>query len=206
VAPATGILFIALLVAGLVIVGETPDATEDSAQEVRDFYVEDDDKVFLGSILSGLGGVFLLFFAGWLRRVLRDAEGPGGILSAVSFGGAIVLAVGIATAATFSIAIADVADDIEDDVVFQTLNALVWNYWVPWAVGMITFLVGSGISIVRHGALPKWLGWVAIVVGIVFFTPAFIVAAPLAGLWVLVVSIMGIMRARRATASGAPAA
>ena len=199
-----GVLFVVLVIVSAIVVGETPDATEDTADEVLSFYEENEGEVFIGSVLFGLGGVALLFFAGWVRRLLRDAEGPHGILSAVAFAGAIVLAVGIASSAAFSIATADVADDIEDPVLFQTLNALVWGYWIPFAVGVITFLVATGISVIRHGALPKWLGWVAIVVGILFFTPAFIVAAPLAGLWVLVVSIMGAMRGRGGGAPSAP--
>src|SRR5919106_1352365 len=103
-APLTGIVFVVLLIVGAVIVGETPDATEDSAQEVLDFYAEDDDTIAIGSLLWGFGSVFLLFFAGWLRSVLRAAEGEGGVLSAVSLAGAIVLAVGIATSAAFSFA------------------------------------------------------------------------------------------------------
>jgi hypothetical protein len=191
--PFTGILFVALVIVSFALVGEAPDATEDSAQEVLDFYADDDDKIALGSILGGLASVFLLFFAGWLRKVLRRAEGADGMLAAVSFAGAIVLAVGLATSSAFSFAIADVADDIEDPIVFQTLNALTWGFWLPFAAGTITFMVASGISVVRHGALPTWLGWVAIVAGIVMFSPAFIVAGPVVGLWVLVVSVMGMM-------------
>ena len=205
VAPLTGVLFVALVIAAAIIAGDSPDATEDTAEEVFSFYQENEDEQFVGGLLFGLSAVALLFFAGWLRRVLRDAEGPRGILSAVALAGAIVLAVGITTAATFSIAIADVADDIEDPVVFQTLNALSWGYWVPFAAGVITFLVATGVSVVRHGALPKWLGWIAIVVGVLMFTPAFIVAAPLAGLWVLAVSIMGAIRGRGGGAPSAPA-
>ena len=198
-APLTGIVFVVLLIVGAVIVGETPDATEDSAQEVFDFYAEDDDKIALGSLLWGLGSVFLLFFAGWLRSVLRAAEGEGGVLSAVSLAGAIVLAVGIASSAAFSFAVADVADDVDDPIVFQTLNVLTWGYWIPFAAGVITFMVANGISIIRHGAFAAWLGWVAIAAGVLMFTPAFIVAAPVTGLWVLIVSVIGIGRARSAT-------
>jgi uncharacterized protein DUF4386 len=202
--PLTGILFVALVVVGFALVGETPDATEDSAQEVLDFYADDDDKIGVGSILVGLGSVFLLFFAGWLRRLLRRAEGADGILSAVSYGGAVVLAVGLVTSAAFTFGIADVADNIEDPIVFQTLNALSWGYWLPLAAGTITFMVATGISVVRHGALPTWLGWVAIVAGILMFSPAFIVAGPVVGLWILFVSVMGMMG--RVGAAGAPPA
>ena len=54
--------------------------------------------------------------------------------------------------------------------------------------------------IVRYGALPKWLGWVAIVFGVVALTP-FGFFAFLGGIvWILVVSIMLTMRARSESA------
>ena len=54
----------------------------------------------------------------------------------------------------------------------QAINAIDWDYFIPLAVGLSTFLLATGISAVRHGALPKWLGWVAIVLGIATYTPA----------------------------------
>jgi hypothetical protein len=203
--PLTGVLFLALVIAAGIIAGEVPDASEDSAEEVRAFYVDNDDEQFIGSFLFGFGGIALLFFAGWLRAHLRLAEGPSGILSAIGFAGAIVLAVGIAVQATLTIAIADVADDIEDPLVFQTLNALSWSFWVPFAVGTMTFFLANGLSVLRHGALARWLGWVAIAIMILAFTPLFFVAFPAAGLWILFVSVTSALRLRREAAVAGPA-
>jgi hypothetical protein len=204
-APLTGIVFLILVVASVIVAGDPPDATEDSAEEVLNFYVDNEDEVVAGSLLFGLAAVFLLFFAGTVRRALRDAEGSSGTLSAVAFGGAVVLAVGIATSATLAIATADIVGDVEDPVVFQTMNAIGWGYFVPMAVGTITFMVASGISIVRHAALPKWLGWVAIVAGIITFSPAFPVGIGLSALWVLTVSVL-LSRGLREAGTAPPAA
>ncbi len=57
VAPLTGVLFVVLIIAAGIIAGETPDATEDSAEEVLDFYVDNEDEMFVSGILFGLGGV-----------------------------------------------------------------------------------------------------------------------------------------------------
>ena len=38
---------------------------------------------------------------------------------------------------------------------------------MPIAIGIVVLLLSSGLSIVRYGALPKWLGWVAIVLAVV---------------------------------------
>jgi hypothetical protein len=37
------------------------------------------------------------------------------------------------------------------------MNAIAYNYFIPFAVGFSTFLLAAGISAIRHGALPRWL-------------------------------------------------
>ena len=88
------------------------------------------------------------------------------MLSPLTLVGAAIMAVGLAIDATILFAIAEAADDIEPASV-ETLQALWDNDFMPIAVGMVVFLLSSGIAIARYGALPKWLGWVAIVLGVV---------------------------------------
>jgi hypothetical protein len=211
-APLTGALAVAALVAGGLIVGDVPDATDaappaapesprpESAQEVVEFYVDNDDSVMGGSFLTGFGALLLVFFGGWLRRLLRDAEGPAGILSATAFAGTIVFATGIAVSATLNIAIADSADDI-DPVAVQALNAFSWNFFIPFAVGLSLLLFSAGLSVIRHGALPTWLGWVALILGIAAYTPAGFFAAIAGGAWIVVVSIMCAVQRRGSPAT-----
>ncbi len=94
--------------------------------------------------------------------------------------------------ATITIALTQLAngDTEADPGAVQALSALFANDYVPLAMGMLLFLWGFGAAIVRHGVLPKWMGWVAIVVGVTTITPAFFVAAPIALLLVLVSSIV----------------
>jgi hypothetical protein len=199
-APLTGALAVAALVAGGLIVGDVPDATDESAQEVVEFYVDNDDSVMGGSFLTGFGALLLVFFGGWLRRLLRDAEGPAGILSATAFAGTIVFATGIAVSATLNIAIADSADDI-DPVAVQALNAFSWNFFIPFAVGLSLLLFSAGLSVIRHGALPTWLGWVALILGIAAYTPAGFFVAIAGGAWIVVVSIMCAVQRRGSPAT-----
>jgi Domain of unknown function (DUF4386) len=201
-APLTGALAVIACVASAVLIGETPDATEESAAQVAEFYVDNKDQVMGGSFLFGLGGLLFVFFGGWLRRLLRDAEGPNGLLSAVAFGGTVVFAAGASVAATLGFALADTADDI-DPVALEALNAFSWNYFIPFAVGLSLVLVSAGLSIIRHRALPAWLGWVGLIIGIACYTPAGFFAAILAGLWILGVSIMCALQRRGAPAGGA---
>jgi hypothetical protein len=186
-APLTGVVFVVLFVAAAILIGEGVDP-EDGVEEVLEYYDDNEGAIFAGSALGGLAGVFLIFFGGVVRRVLRDAEGPGHTLSAVAFGGAIALAVAIAVGASLSIALAESFDDI-DPVAAEALNALGWNYYIPFALGMATFTLASGISIVRHGALPAWFGWVAVVLGILDVTPVGFFAFLASLLWILIASV-----------------
>jgi hypothetical protein len=195
-APLTGAVFVALIVATLILGGEGVDP-KDGTEEVLNHYSENEDEILLGSFLGGLAVIFFLFFAGWLRKVLREAEGPGGALSAVSFAGAIVFAAAGAFASTLGIALAESFDDIDPSAV-EALNAISWNYFVPFAVGGATFILATGISAVRHGALPRWLGWAAVVLGILSFTPVGFFAFLLILAWILVASVLLTMRARAA--------
>jgi hypothetical protein len=187
-APLTGVVFVVLLAITLILGGEGVDP-KDGTQEVLDYYRDNEDEVMIASFLGGFAVIFFLFFAGALRKTLRAAEGPGGMLSAVSFAGAIVFAGAGAFASTLGIALAESFDDIDPSAV-EALNALSWNYFVPFAVGAATFVLAAGISIVRHGALPTWLGWAGVVLGIAGFTPAGFFAFLLILVWVLVTSVL----------------
>lgn len=203
--PLTGVVFVGLMLAAFALTGpgmDATNATQKTAQEIADHYKDHKDKEMIGAFLLGLAAVFFLFFAGWLRKVLREAEGTGGMLSAVSLAGATVFAAGVGVAATIHFAVADLADDL-DPVAIQAMSGIDYDFFIPLAIGMSTFLLATGISAVRHHALPKWLGWVAIVLGVVAYSPAGFFAFMASLVWVLVASII---LAARARSGGAPAA
>lgn len=200
IAPLTGLAFVVLAIVAFAIGGEPPDVTEDPVEEVVDFYVDNDSAQMFSAGLAAIAGTLFVFFGGYLRKVLRDAEGPGGgFLSAVAFAGVIIFAVGLAIDSTISFALADSAEDIEPDAV-QALSALYSNDFLPFAMGFQVFLLATGISVVRHGALPRWIGWVAIVLAVIAVTPIGFVAFIATGILVAIISVMLTMRARAATA------
>ena len=193
--PLTGLLFVVLAVVGSLIGGEPKDAGH-SAQEIVDHYVDNKSSIIFGAAILGLACVVLVFFAGYLRTVLRRAEGEGGMLSPLVLAGAAIMAVGLAIDASLLFAIADAADDIEPASV-ETLQAYWDNDFMPIAVGLVIFLLSSGIAIARYGVLPKWLGWVAIVLAIAGVTPVGFFAFLAGGLWIGVVSVILALQARR---------
>jgi hypothetical protein len=194
-APLTGVLFLLILIVGLVVFGEEPPGVDEDVNEIIDFYVDKDTEVYAGVIAEGLAALVLVFFAGSLRRVLRIAEGEGGTLSLVAFGGLLMVATGFAIDATISLTLVETVEDVEPATV-QTLAALFENDFIPLAVGSGIFVLALGISTVRHGAFPKWLGWVAIVLAVVAVTPAGFVTAIGAALLVGITSVMMALQAR----------
>jgi hypothetical protein len=197
-APLTGVAFIVVLIVSFIVAGEPPDA-DSPVREIVDHYVDNKDAIMVGTALSALAAALLVFFAGVLRSLLAAAEGAGGVLSAVAFAGAVIVAVGAAIDGTIAFAIAEAADDIEPSSV-QALQALWDNDFLPIALGGALFMLASGLSIVRHGALPKWLGWAAIVIGVIGLTPLGFISFGLSGLWILVASVLYALRLRRAPA------
>jgi hypothetical protein len=197
-APLAGAVAVVLVIVGVIVAGEGPDATKDSAREVVDFYSDNKDSQMIGGFLFSLAALFLLFYGGSLRKVLRAGEGAGGTLSAVAFGGVVVFSVAAVTNSTLTLAAADLADDI-DPVAVQAINGLIWEYFLPFAVGMAALLIASGLSVIRHETLPRWLGWVALVLGIASATPAGFFAAIGGGLWIRVTSLLMARSAREAS-------
>jgi hypothetical protein len=195
--PFAGVIFVVFLVAVMILVGEGQDATKKTAQEVVDHYKDNEAKEGIAAFCMGFAALFSLYFGGWLRRILRDAEGPDGILSAVAFGGVIVFAAGATIAGSIHLALSDLADDV-DPIALQAINGIDYDLFMFLPVGLGTMAVAAGISSLRHGALPKWLAWLGIVVGVLFFSPAFFVGLVGIPLWVLIVSVMGISRSRGA--------
>jgi hypothetical protein len=197
-APLTGILFIIVLVVGFVVSGEPPDPTDEPAQEIVDFYVDNKSSVMVGSILQAIAGALFIFFGGYLFRTLRAAGAEASAI--VTLAGTVAFALGMALDGTINFTLAETADDIGPDAV-QALSALWNNDFLPFSMGLLVFLMGFGASIVRHGVLPKWIGWVAIVASLTAISPAFFVAGVGAVVLIVGTSVVFARRDRSAQAA-----
>jgi hypothetical protein len=197
-APLSGVAFIAVVIIGFAIGGEPPDA-ESSPDEIVAHYVDNKDSIQIGAAIATAGLVLLILFANYLRRLFAAAgDAP---LSATILVGAAITAVGAAFDGTLSIAIAEAADDITPESV-ETLQALWDEDFLPLALGALVFLLSAGVSILQTGVLPAWLGWVAIALVVLGFTPIGFVSFLGTAIWIIIVSVL---LAARAPATGAPA-
>jgi len=102
---------------------------------------------------------------------------------------------GIAGVATFfvaggvHVAIADGGTHGYGPDAMVALNGLDNDILISFVFALGLMLLGVAGATITTGALPKWLGWAALVLGILCFTPVWFAGAALGLIWIVVVSI-----------------
>lgn len=200
-APLTGVASVACFVVGFVILGVGKAPGPFSADEIVSFYTENSSKVTFGSTLFMVGAVAFLFFVGSLWRVLRSAEGPTGWLSNVALGGGIVATAGMFMFTQLGATLAEVADHI-DPAAAQAIHSVHYPA-ITLPGGMAILLLAGGLVVTRTKALPVWLGWVALVLGVASLSRLGFAVFLASWLWIVIVSILLV---RRMSASAGPGA
>jgi len=200
-APLTGVISVAIIVAVFAIGGETPEP-EDGAAKVQAFYMTHHDKHAALAFILAIAVPFLLFFASSLRSDLRRSGGTGQLANA-AFAGGVLAGVGFAILASVHLALAESAAHARTIGTTQTLNVLDGNDFIPAVAGIGLLVLAAGASAIRHGGLPSWLGWIGIVIGVAAFTPAGFFAFLAGGLWILIASI-ALVLARNAAEPALP--
>jgi hypothetical protein len=203
-APLTGVAFVVLFIAAFAISGETPDV-DDPVDEVRAYWVDNDAENIWAAAFGVWGSVLAIWFGASLRTALRRVEGEPGRLSGLVFAGWIVFAVGALAFAGFGFAAADVADEANvGDEVIQTLSILNSDFFPILTGGLAVAMLASGIAVLRHGGIPRWLGYVALLLGIAAVTPIGFFSFLVTGIWVVIVSVL-LYRGEGAPTAGATA-
>jgi hypothetical protein len=197
-APLTGAAFFALILVALIIEGSPPTA-DDATEEVVRWWTENDTRGLAAAQLGGLAAALLVWFGGSMRATLRRAEGEPGRVAAIAFGGFVLAGVGLASIFGFDFAAAETAGDVPAEVT-HTLSVLSELFFIPFTMGLLVALLATAVVTLRHGGLlPRWLGFVTIVIALAFLTPAGFVAAIPTAIWILYVSVLLFLRQEPAT-------
>jgi hypothetical protein len=185
----TGVVFAVMVVVGIFSSGgETPDANASPAKVIA-YYTTHRSEVETSAILFALAFLFLVLFAGSLRSYLRQTSAAEG-LSALVLAGGVLMAAGALTGSGVEYGLAHKLQGLGPETA-QALNFLGQELFLPILAGAFVFAVASGLAILRGARLPKWLGWVAIVLGIAALIPPASFPALLGfAIWSVIVSIL----------------
>ena len=192
-APLTGAIFVVLLVIGFIpLGGNTPD-TDASAAKIISFYHDHQTKEIVAIVVVALAALFLALFAVAIRDYLRDTGG-GEFWPTVALIGAALGVAGLFVAGGMHFALIDGANlshnrTLSPDAMVA-LNTLDNDNFIAFSVPLGIMLFGAAGAVLNGAALPKWMAWVGIVLGICFFTPIGFFGFGLTGIWIIIASVM----------------
>jgi hypothetical protein len=178
-----GVVYGVLFAAAYVLIGNTP-STGASAAAVVKYYHSHRVTEMAGVFVVAAAVLVFSFFISSLRRTLSRTDEGRQLSSIVTAGGAIYVT-GLLLMGALTVALVDCAKYGLSSAA-QTLNVLSSDAWVPVVVGISILALATGIAGLRSAALPRWLAWVSVALGILA------VAGPLGGIAFLVTPVWGI--------------
>jgi hypothetical protein len=183
-----------IVLAFTVVSGKTPN-DKASAAKVVSFYRDHKDANMVAALMVTIAAVLLGLFAARLREVLRGDRVVSGVLPIAAFGGVLILAAGLLFSATVHFALVQAADH-RLAAPAQTLNVLDNNDFFLLVGGLALLMLAAGIATLRRPVLPRWLGWAAIVIGVLCLAgPVGFAGVILSVIWIVVVAILMLVRA-----------
>ena len=196
----SGVLFAVLMAVGMGIAGNANVEPYDPSAQIARVYVEQRDQTELGAKIGLVGVVFFFGFLAYFRRRLQQAEGEGGWLTSVAYGGGLVTAAMLLVIVSMQMATRSVSIGV-DAVVAKVFATWFWNSVWVFAPPMIAFTLGASLVIVRYGALPRWIGWLGFLVVVSLLMPWIGMVVTLA--WILLVSLVLTYQALSGTSTDA---
>jgi hypothetical protein len=155
-----------------------------------DYFNTHQGRTLTSVFLSPLVATLLVLFASHIRTMVRDRHlvpGPG---PTVMLAGSVLWASGILIGSTLSLAVMTASDHGQAQVA-QTVNVLCNDSWLPFIAGIAVTMIGAGMTVLGTGLLPRWMGWVALAVGVVSLAgPGGFVGFFVGPLWLLVAGVL----------------
>lgn len=177
-----GVLWIATQLVADLVVGD-PDPVGDPSGAQQSLLAHQ-PAAFTTIFGAAYIAVLIVFFAASLRRSLGEST-----LATASFGGGVLLALGLTTNALGNFATLAAARHHDMDAMI-TLGYASQSTWPLLSVGGSVFLLATGVGALRVQALPRWLARVTIGLGVLcLLGPAAFVFWLVAPLWFAAVGL-----------------
>lgn len=205
-APLSGLVFLVLMVVGFSVAGNSPDPDASNAK-IASYLAKDSsyhkDVASYFILLAAI--VALVWFFSVLRSRISDVEGTPGRLGALALGAgvasAVFLFIGISLFIAPSIAAHDAHKNALDPGIYRFTQDLGYMIWVASAVIGALVVWATSAAALKAGLLPRWYGWLSLVIGIACLFAFFFFPILLYGLWL---GVTGIVLTVHSTPAGTP--
>lgn len=154
---------VALVVATLIV--PQPPKADASTAKILAYYIDHRHTLLFAQWLTGLGIALFLWFVGSLRGAWAQEPGSASELSAIAFGGGVVLAAGALVGTGLNLTLVYLARSV------QNTTDLVRALYIGQALTLTlvffaaaVFLAGAGLLVRRLGA--SWLGACGVVLAV----------------------------------------
>lgn len=187
-----GVGFVAVTLAVILGIDANAPSNDSTAAEIVAFYDHGTWRHALAALALAATIPLLIVFA----VELAETTGPATRTpwSHVLIGGSILTGATLAVTALVHFAVADAGDQGLPTGVLQTLNLLDGDSWVAFNPGFGVLMLGAAGCLWSRAGAERWLGRIALVLGLLLFVPFADFFALLGTLvWIAVV---GILRAR----------
>jgi hypothetical protein len=171
-AAVAGMLSVLVFVIGQYVAPAPVYPVEQLGGLVASFYANYQGRLLAEAILFGVASALFLVFLGGLRAVLAQAEGQQSRLAPVVVAaGAVATGLVLLQAAALTALIT-----LEENALGVKAQGSAWAsralFYLQEAVENLTlfpfamFLAAAAAVVLRTGALPRWLGWIGVVLGL----------------------------------------
>jgi hypothetical protein len=194
--PLSGILFFIIAVLAIFVLGGSTPGVDAAPAKVTSFYTAHYGRQSAAPFVLEIGALFFALFGASLWQALTDrtSDVTGRLAGATVLIGTGVGVVGYLVAAGLHLALAEAVHHGIAGPGAQALNSLDAEDFQGFSIGTAIMLLGAAPLMVRRRGAFRWLGWLALVLGIASFTPVGFFAFVGANLWIVAVSILLAMR------------
>jgi hypothetical protein len=191
IGPYAGVATTVLVLAAFATSSAPPSVGAGGAPVVT-FYTAHSAAQHTSDLLWILGAGAFVFFAGWLRGLLRDEPGSEA-LATTALAGAAIAASGASVYFGLDFTLASMPATIAPAAA-QAINLLALQLFLPVGLGILVFGIAAGAAILKARVLPGWMGWSAVVVALT--CPAGPLSLVVLALWTGVVGVVAYRRTR----------
>ncbi|MBV9291225.1 MAG: hypothetical protein JO222_02155 [Frankiales bacterium] len=165
-APLAGVVMVGCLV-GVLATGSSPGADASGAR-VLQYFNHHHHATQVGLVLCAVAAAAGILYFASIARLLRDAGSQ--LLAQTTMAGGIIFSVAFTLAAGTAAILTDHQDKLGLSTL-QTLNVIQNDLWWPsMIVGLAVATLSMGVAMLRTKAMPKALGIITTIVGVVAFT------------------------------------